>query len=175
MLRKTHLICSLTFAFYALSALTVFSGSVAQEASKDAKHYLEKGIDAFNKGFYEALPKKRPAEASQYFDQAAMAFKEAIRLDQNNVEAHRRLARLYYVQKNYLASAKAYQKVTELTPSDLNAYVLTALAYTKARKYDQAIEQLKAAKAHTTDQSVLQKLDEYIIRVEQKKSISNEK
>jgi len=146
----------------------------AQELQKDAQYQNEKGIEYFNKGFYEALPKKKKEEASRYFEQAGAAFKKAIALNKSDVDAHRNLARVYYVQKRFSAAALEYLKVTDLVPTDIDAYVLSALAYTKAKDYEQAMAQLKTAKTFTADQAVIQKLDDYLSKIEQKKGSQSE-
>jgi 23S rRNA A2030 N6-methylase RlmJ len=60
-------------------------------------------------------------------------------------------------------------------PSDIDAYVLTALAYTRVKQYEQAIERLTAAKGVTDDKAVLEKLDDYITRIEQEQRSVDEK
>lgn len=171
---KARLVFSLTFVFYILPSLLIIPGIPAQEPHKDAQYQNEKGIEYFNKGFYEALPKKKKEEASRYFEQAGAAFKKAIALNENDVEAHRNLARVYYVQKKFSASALEYRKVTFLVPTDIDAYVLAASAYTKAKDYDQAMVQLKTAKTLIADQAVIQKLDDYLGRIQQKKDSQSE-
>ena len=171
MLKKNCLLFSLTLAVFVLSALAIYSRGDAQEVHKDAGYYNEKGMGYFNKGFYDGLPKGKKEEASQNFERAVTAFKEAIAINKNSVHAHRNLARVYYVQKRYLEAAEQYRKVTDLSPSDIDTYVITALAYTKVQRYAEAIEQLKIAKTFTADKAIIQKLDGYIAKVEQEKRL----
>jgi len=170
MLKKNCLLFLLTLAVFVLSFLAICSRGDAQEVHKDAGYYNEKGMVYFNKGFYEGLPKGKKEEASQNFERAVIAFKEAIAINKNSVYAHRNLARVYYVQKRYLEAAEQYRKVTDLSPSDIDTYVITALAYTKVQRYAEAIEQLRIAKTFTADETVIEKLDGYIAKVEQEKS-----
>ena len=57
---------------------------------------------------------------------------------------------------------------------DIDTYVLTALAYTQIQRYDEAIEQLEIAKTFATDEAVIDKLSEYIEKVEQEKRVEKE-
>lgn len=167
MLKKTYLLFPLMLAVCVLSALAIYSRGGAQEINKDAGYYNEKGMGYFNKGFYDVLPKGKKEEASQNFERSIIAFRKAIAINKNSVQAHRNLARVYYIQKRYLKAAEQYQKVTDLNPSDIDVYVLTALAYTKLQRYTEAIEQIKTAKTFTDDKAVIQKLDSYINKIEQ--------
>ncbi len=169
--KKKYLLFSLTLAAFLLSTLAIYSKSGAQEAHKDGEYYNEMGMGYFNKGYYDGLPKNKKEEASLNFERAITAFKEAIAIDKDCVQAHRNLARVYYVQKRYLEAAEQYQKVTDLTPSDMDIYVITALAYTKTQRYAEAIERLKTAKTFTADTAVIQKLDSYIKKIEQEKRL----
>ena len=169
MLKKNCLLFSFTLAVFVLSALAIYSRGGAQEVHKDAAYYNEKGMGYFNKGYYDALPKRKKEEASQNFELAIIAFKKAISINKDCVQAHRNLARIYYVQKKYSEAAEQYQKVTDLRPSCIDAYVLTALAYTKMKRYAEAIERLKIAEAFTEDKAVIKKLNDYINKIEQEK------
>lgn len=170
MLKKKCLLFSLIAAVLVLSALTLCSMSSAQEIHKDAGYYNERGMDCFNRGFYDLLSKNRGEEAAQEFEQAVTAFKQAIVINKNNIQAHRNLARTYYAQKKYLMAAGQYRKVTDLNPSDIDAYVIAALAWTKMQQYAEAIEQLLLARTFTSDKAVIRKLDEYISKINQAKS-----
>ena len=167
MLEKRCLVFAWGFALFLFSAMSLYSGSGAQEAQKDAEYYVEEGMDLFKKAYYEDLPNGKRKEAADNFERAAVAFKRAIAIKKDSVQARRHLARVYYVQKRYLAAAEQYREVTILNPSDIDTHVITALAYTKAQRYAEAIEQLMTAKAWTRDKAVIQKLDGYIKKIEQ--------
>lgn len=173
--KKIHLLFVWAAVACAFPTLSAFPNDRSTDSEAPARYHVERGNDYFNKGFYEALPKKKEDEASHHFEQAVSEFQKAIALDKDSVEAHRKLARVYYVQKRYLESAREYRKVTDLMPSDIDAYVLTALAYTRVKQYEQAIERLTAAKGVTDDKAVLEKLDDYITRIEQEQRSVDEK
>ena len=169
MLKKRCVVSKWVFAVFLFPALALYSVAGAQEVRKDTEYYIEEGMGHFKKGYYEALPNGRKTEAAEDLERAAVAFKRAIAKRKDSVQARRHLARVYYVQKRYLAAAEQYREVSILNPSDIDTHVITALAYTKAQKYTEAIEQLKTAKAWTTDQAVIQKLDGYIKKIEQER------
>ncbi|MBN2539780.1 MAG: tetratricopeptide repeat protein, partial [Deltaproteobacteria bacterium] len=171
MLKKTYLLFSLTVAAFLLSTLAMYSKTGAQDVQKDEGYYIEMGMGYFNKGYYDVLPKNRKDEASLYLEHAITAFKKAIAINKDCVQAHRNLARVYYVQKRYVEAAEQYQNVTDLSPSDIDTYVITALAYTKAQRYAEAIERLNIAKTFTADEAVIQKLDDYINKIEEEKRL----
>ncbi|MBN2372823.1 tetratricopeptide repeat protein [bacterium] len=140
-------------------------GCASQGIAKDEAYYNETGLGYFNKGFYELMPRGKREEASQLFEQAIAAFKEAISLNENYVEAHRNLARVFYVQKRFSEAAESYKKVAELTPNDIDTYLKIASAYTKLNNHSEAIEQLEKAKGLAIDQTVIDKLDNYIKKI----------
>lgn len=168
MLKKSSLLFSIVLSVLILSALAVCATSDAQEANKNEVYYNENGMSYFNKGYYELAPKNKKEKASQNYEFAVIEFKKAIAINKNCVQAHRNLARVYYVQKKYLKAAEQYKKVTDLIPSDIDTYVITALAYTNIQRYAEAIEQLEIAKTFTSNKTVIQKLDGYIEKLEER-------
>jgi tetratricopeptide (TPR) repeat protein len=128
----------------------------------DATSHNQKGLEYFNQAFYEHTPKLQVQESGQQYSAAEDEFKKAIAADPSFVDAHRNLARLRYVQKNFPGAAEEYKKVTELAPSDLDAYINLALAYIESGKYDAAIQALETARLHTADPKALDTLNRYI-------------
>jgi tetratricopeptide (TPR) repeat protein len=126
----------------------------------------EKGWGYYKKGFYEYAPHNRHQEANQYYEMAITEFKKAIAANDNDVAAHRNLARVYHVQKKYGLSATEYKRVTELSPEDIDAYVNLALAYSYLNNFDEAIAQLELAKTKTNDPVTIGKLNGYIEKLE---------
>ena len=123
-------------------------------------------MEYYKKGFYEFTPKRQLDEARQNYEMAVSEFKKAISVNSGSEEAHRNLARVYYVQENFEEAAKEYQKVTQLNPYNIDAHVVLALTLTKLNKFEDAIAQLQNAKAWTTDEKVLEKLNGYIQKLE---------
>jgi tetratricopeptide (TPR) repeat protein len=152
----------------AVLALVMSSGAAqAQSASPEAAEANRMGLQHFNEGFYQALPHQRDAEAAEKFALAEQEFKTAVRLNGKDALAHRNLARLYYVQENYMAAAGQYQRAAELTPSDTDAFVLAALAYAKAGSFAEAEAMLDAARAATADPRVIDTLNSYSEKLRQ--------
>ena len=133
------------------------------------RQHNEKGLQLFKKGFYDLAPKNKEKEAAQYYELAEAEFKKAIASNEKFVEAHRSLARVYHVQKKHERAAEEYRKVIELDPYALDDYVNLSVAYAELGNYDLAIEELETAKAHTQDEEIINKLNGYIKKLEQKK------
>jgi tetratricopeptide (TPR) repeat protein len=131
----------------------------------DAGHHNEQGIGYFKKGFYDHAPKNQVGEAERNYGLAIKEFRAAISQDPSYTEAHRNLARVYYVQKDFKAAAEQYQKVTELAPQDLDAYVNLALALIELYRLDEAIGVLENAKRETSDPKARDTLDTYVAKI----------
>ncbi len=127
----------------------------------------ERGMGYFNKGYYDLAPKSKAREANQYYDLAIAEFQKAIKSNDQDVTAHRNLARVYHVKGEYALSAEQYRKVTQLNPDDLDAYVNAAIAYSHLNRYADAIEELEIAKTRTSDPATIGKLNGYIRKLEQ--------
>ena len=131
----------------------------------EAGYHNQLGMEYFKKGFYDHAPKNQVAESERNYGLAIKEFQAAISRDSSFTDAHRNLARVYYVQKNFDGAAEEYKRVTELAPSDLDAYVNLALALIELQRLDEAIQALENAKHQTTDPKALDTLDTYIAKV----------
>lgn len=162
------IVCTLLFAF-----LSVPGAFCQDRAASEAGSYNQRGMEYFKKGFYDHAPKSQVTEAERYYGLAIKEFKDAISRDPFYTEAHRNLARVYFVQKNYDGAAEQYKRVTELAANDLDAYVNLSLALIELQRLDEAIQVLEKAKQQTFDPKALKTLDTYIskIRVYQAKGV----
>ncbi|MFO7555630.1 MAG: tetratricopeptide repeat protein [Desulfobacterales bacterium] len=154
------------------SAFWGFTGIGAEEMDKSIQgesYHNEKGLSHFKNGFYNFTPKHQKEKASKEYELAIQEFNKALVINPNYAEAHLNLARVYYVQKKFLKAAEHYKKLTNLDPYDIDGYLYTASAYEKAQKYDEAIAELEIAKEKTTDPQIIEKLDSYIEKIEQRK------
>ena len=109
-----------TFQFLILTLLTCMvpsaaSGARSTQAGRESA-YNQKGLEYFKEGFYQRLPKGQQREADQAFDLATVEFRNAIAVKPDFVEAHRNLARLYFVRKRFSEAAESYGNVTRLVP-----------------------------------------------------------
>jgi len=152
----------------ALLAFLAGNLSAAAQSAKESEHN-RKGLAYYNAAFYQHLPHGKQREADNSFELAITEFRQAITSNPNYADAHRNLARVYFVQKNFQQAADAYRTVTLLKPEDIDAFVLLALSYTEINKFPEAIEALQAAKTHTSDQGVVGKLDGYIEKIGERK------
>jgi tetratricopeptide (TPR) repeat protein len=149
-----------------LLALFSVSRAFSQDGNVDeAGFHSRQGMEYFKKGFYDHAPKNQAAEAERNYGLAVKEFKAAISKDFSFAEAHRNLARVYYVQKNFDGAAEEYKRVTELAPGDLDAYVNLALALIELKRPAEAIQVLENAKGHAFDPKALETLDSYIEKV----------
>jgi len=151
------------------SMIMVFSftsGAFCQAAGADeASFHNQRGMEYFKKGFYDHAPKNQLGAAERNYELAVKEFQTAIARDSSNIEAHRNLARLYHVQRNFTDAADEYQKVTVLAPNDLDSYINLALALIELKRIDDAIRALEDAKMHTSDPKALETLDSYLTKV----------
>jgi len=157
------------FIFLMTSAFVGFPAYGAEKADTSIpgeSYHNQKGLSHFKKGFYTLTPKHQKEEASKEYGLSIQEFKKALAINPDYAEAHRNLARVYYVQKKYLKAAEHYKKLTSMDPYDIDAYVLTALAYAEARRYSEAKEELEMAKNMTADPMIHKKLNGYIEKIE---------
>jgi tetratricopeptide (TPR) repeat protein len=127
-----------------------------------------KGLQYFNDAFYRQLPKDNQRQADALFDLAIKKYKEAIAANPKLTDAHRNLARIYYVRKDFLQAANAYRMVTVLEPKDIDAYLQLALSYTQMSRFEEAIKALENAKTKTNDLETIGKLEEYIRKIRER-------
>ena len=142
-------------------------GDAAQPAAAEVARQNQQGLDHFKRGYYDLAPKGRTAEAEQELKLAEEAFKKAAEADKDFLDAHRNLARLYELQKNYLHAAMEYAEVIRLDPENIDAYAHMALVQLELGRADEAVRYLEAAKARTNDARTIQQLDNYIARAKQ--------
>jgi tetratricopeptide (TPR) repeat protein len=147
-------------------AFLAVPGAFSQNRDRgEASKHNQQGMEYYEKGFYDHTPKNQAVEAERNYGLAIREFRAAISKDPSNTEAHRNLARVYFVQKNFQGAAEQYKRVTELTPGDLDAYVHLALTLIELQRFDEAIQTLENAKQQTSDSIVLEKLDSYIAKI----------
>lgn len=127
----------------------------------------QQGLTHFKRGYYEMIPRGRKAEAQQEMARAEQAFIRAIEIDPDFTDAHRNLARLYYLQKKYDQAAIEYSHVLRLDPGDIDTYVQMAVVETELGNFEEAVNHLEAAKKETEDEQVVQKLNNYIQKIKE--------
>jgi tetratricopeptide (TPR) repeat protein len=149
----------------AFLAFSVSAGASAPPQTAKESAHNRKGLEYYDEAFYRQLPNGKHREANGYFDLAVSEFKQAIAVNPRYTEAHRNLARLYYVRKDFPQAANSYRTVTILDPQDIDAYLQLALAYTEMDRFPEAIQALEAAKAHSSNPEILTKLDGYIAKL----------
>jgi len=138
------------------------NGAISKEIQFSAQYYNDQGLSSFNEGFYDLLPRGEKEAADLCFRHAITFFEKAIEIDADFTEAHRNLARVYFVRKEYTPAVEEYKKVVALAPYDMDARLAIASAYTKLGMNDEAVEQLTAAKNFSDDPAVIEKLDRLI-------------
>ena len=122
----------------------------------------QRGLSHFKRGYYEMIPRGRKAEAQQEMARAEQAFTRAIEIDPDFTDAHRNLARLYYLQEKFEQAEIEYAQVMRLDPGDIDNYVQMAVVKAELGEFQEAIHYLEAAKEQTAEENIFLRLDEYI-------------
>lgn len=157
-----YLVLSLVFT------ASVFAGTANQPVSlPDEAVQNQLGMKYFKIGYYEQMPRGQKAEAQLNLDLAERAFQNSIKINDDYIDAHRNLARLYYLQKKYNKAATEYTHVLRLDPDDIDMYVNMAVVQTDLGDFEEAIKYLEKAKTKTMDEDIIKKLNEYILKVQQ--------
>ncbi len=73
-------------------------------------------------------------------EEAKIAYQQAVKLDRNNLEAHRALANLYFELGKYVYAGLSYSDLAELDPTNEEAWYLQGLSYYKANEWGKAVE-----------------------------------
>jgi tetratricopeptide (TPR) repeat protein len=127
---------------------------------------IRRGVGHFDKAFYDLTPHKRDREAVQEYDLAIAEFERELAVRPSSATAHGYLARIYYLRKQFDKAAAHYDKLTELDPFNIDAYVLAALAYAEDGSLAEARTRLETAKHQTTDPGAQSRLDEYLAKLQ---------
>ncbi|NOZ73879.1 MAG: tetratricopeptide repeat protein, partial [FCB group bacterium] len=72
-------------------------------------------------------------------EDAKIAYQQSIKMDRNNQEAHRALANLYYELGKYVYAGLSYGDLTDLDPTNEEAWYLQGLSYFKADEWGKAV------------------------------------
>jgi tetratricopeptide (TPR) repeat protein len=127
---------------------------------------LQNGIDHFDKAFYDLTPKGRHDEAASEFAAAVAAFDRELTTNPSSAEAHRYLGRIYAARRNFQKAAGHYDKLAAIEPFNVDACVLSALAWLDAKNPAEARRRLVDATERTSDPRVLAQLDGYLAKVD---------
>lgn len=85
-------------------------------------------------------------ENSQETAKMIKAYKQKIRKNPDDFEAHRFLGHLYYYElKRYQEAIKSYKQVIRIKPDDALAYVGLGMGYDNLKHYQEAIKAYKQA------------------------------
>jgi hypothetical protein len=85
---------------------------------------------------------KRLFEEGRY-DEAILAFKEAIRMNPDYSEAHSALGLVYYHEERYAEALEAFKRASEIEPENPDYRIQLAAAYERLGLIDEATEQLE--------------------------------
>jgi tetratricopeptide (TPR) repeat protein len=135
----------------ALAPFTVLPGG----GMEDEAFFNDKGLGHYNRAYYEFLAAGKTEQAEEEFEKVALAFQEAIAINDRFVEAHRNLGRVYTVRKKDGAAIDEYWKVVDLEPGNLENYLPLASALERLGRFEEAREVLTRAKALSGDPRVL--------------------
>jgi len=85
------------------------------------------------------------------YKNAVKAYKKAVDMDRDNLDAARGLAQNLLNDNQPQAALEAYKQIAEADPHDLHTYMSMAEIYRRQGKFDQALEALKKADAEVQD------------------------
>ncbi len=151
-----------------LAALSIAAPASAGQASGPSaqSERVQQGRNHFERAYYQLTPQKRDVEAAQEFDLAIREFEAELAVQPQSAEAHAYLARIYAVRRNFAKAAAHYDRLIELQPTNVDAYVLAALAHVENGQIAEARARLVAGQSRTEDPGALAKLAEYIARLD---------
>jgi cytochrome c-type biogenesis protein CcmH/NrfG len=144
-------------------ALAIGLGTQGRAQSTDELEAA--GVAHFKKAYYEALPKKKTAEADEEFRKAETALRKAIPQNPDRVSAYQHLGRTLFVQGKYQQAAKVYDDALKIDPQNKPVYLQLASAQEQAGDYGGAVATLQMLRAKETDPAALNRLDELIGRL----------
>lgn len=141
-------------------ALVISQWTYAQKP--EAIRYYNGGLEYYNLHNYEvAIP----------------FFEDAIKEDNTFVNAYRTLISCHEQLNNFEKSAKLYEKVIELSPSDKTLAYNLALTYIDLKNYEQAVVYLKKAlaidMAYTKASNTLKEVEAYLEKERNKNNPTN--
>lgn len=154
------LLLIMIFSSGVLAGSDTVPGSLPEEALIN-----NQGLNYFKRGYYDLIPSGRSVEARQDMIRAEQAFIRAIEINSDYVDAHRNLARLYYLQQKFDQAAAEYAQVIRLNPEDIDTYVQMAVVETERGNFESAVNYLEAAKKETDNEQVIRRLDKYIQKI----------
>ncbi len=164
-MRKTVLLLIALAALF--GATWAFAGPPGLPATGNGNQSerVRQGVSHFEKAFYQLAPQKREAEADHEYDQAIAAFRAELATQPSSATAHAYLARIYFLRGQFPEAAAHYDKLTELDPRNIDAYVLAALAFAEHGQLQEARDRLITAKTQTADPEVVRRLDGYLAKL----------
>lgn len=157
-MKKTGMVALWVFFMAVLAPFTNVSGG----GMEDEMFFNDKGLTHYNRAYYDFLASGKTAQADEEFEKAVAAFREAIRINDQFVEAYRNLGRVYTVQKKDDLAVEACRKVVTLEPENLENYLPLASALKRIGKCAEARDVLVRAKSLTGDPLVRETLEKLI-------------
>ncbi len=127
---------------------------------------IRNGVQHFERAFYGLTPKKHDAEAAREFDLAIAEFEAEAAAQPSSATAHAYLGRIYSIRKDHRKAAAHFDRLSEVQPSNTDAYVLAALAYAEDGQITEARARLEAARRSTSDPDVLARLAGYMSKLD---------
>ena len=157
-------IVSLALASPALAQPGHDSSSGQGQAARS--EHVRRGVDHFDKAFYDLTPHGRKAEASREFDLAIAEFEGEVAANPKDVVALRYLGRIDGLRNEFKQAAGYYDRVAALEPLDPDACVFAALWYAEDGQLAESRARLEMAKGRTSDPAALEKIDAYLAKLD---------
>ncbi len=157
-----------TMARNALAAVALAIAIASQGWAQGAADFEEAGVAHFKKAYYEALPKKKNAEAGDEFRKAEAALRRAIAQAPDRVSARLHLGRTLFVQQKYQEAATAYGNALKIDPGHKPAYLQLASAREMGGDLPGAIDALEQLRSIEDDPQAVRMIDDLISKMRAK-------
>ena len=139
---------------------------LASESRAQTSDELEEsGVAHFKKGYYEALPKKKTAEAADEFWKSETALRKVIKQSPDRMSAYVHLGRTLFVQEKYQEAAEIYAAALKIDPGNKPVYLQLASAREMAGDYAGAVDTLEQLRAMEDDPQAVRMIDDLITRM----------
>lgn len=154
-----------TIVFMIGLAVGMVFGFGSQSWAQSVDELEEAGVSHFKKAYYEALPKKKTAEAADEFRKSEAALRIAINQNPNRVSTYLHLGRTLFVQEKYQEAAAAYGAALKIDPGNKPVYLQLASAREMAKDYAGAVGALEQLRAMEDDPQAVRMIDDLISRM----------
>ena len=155
-----------TVLFFAV--LLPYLCASADLRAQTAEEFMSLGLTHFKNVYYKPRSGKSKARIDSEYDLAEKAFRNAVQMRPDWLEAYLSLGRTYFVQKKYPQAAETYRAALKVDPQEKAVYLKLASAQEMSGDYAGAVNTLRKLRALEKDERTLRILDEFIQKLGEK-------